>query len=204
MRPFIFAAVLSLGLGLRCAAQSSSSPSASSSKQQEVSKQTSASATSSSSTPSGAAPAQGQPGDQAPSKATNKTEDGEKKKPKKVWTNEELRSSHGAVSVVGDSSNGANGTVGSSSSANSSCCTQDTAYDRLLESYRSKLSPLRETLADLDRKIQQAKEAKGNAREDTAAWIKVYEGKRSDVSAKIAALEDEAERKGLLPGDVRQ
>jgi len=74
----------------------------------------------------------------------------------------------------------------------------------LVQSYRDKLAPLRSNLADIDRKIQMAKEAKGNAREDTAAWIQVYDGKRRDVVAKMERIEDEAHRAGVLPGDLRE
>jgi hypothetical protein len=74
----------------------------------------------------------------------------------------------------------------------------------LVQSYRDKLAPLRSNLADIDRKIQLAKEAKGNAREDTAAWIKVYDGKRKDVLARMERIEDEAHRAGVLPGDLRE
>jgi hypothetical protein len=120
-----------------------------------------------------------------------------KKKQKKVWTNEDVGSGKDGVSVVGTHESG-------STSSSCSSCSNPPAYDQLVKSYRDKLEPLRSNLADIDRKIQVAKEAKGNAREDTAAWLKVYDGKRKDVLAKIERIEDEAHRAGVLPGDLRE
>jgi hypothetical protein len=135
--------------------------------------------------------AQAQTKNQDPSTAENK------KKPKKVWTNEDVGSRKDGVSVVGAQESG-------SDSSSCSSCAKPPPYELLVQSYRQKLEPLHSNLADIDRKIQIAKEAKGNAREDTAAWIKVYDGKRKDVLAKMERIEDEARRAGVLPGDLRE
>jgi hypothetical protein len=120
-------------------------------------------------------------------------------KKKKVWTNDDVGSGKDGVSVVGTQESGSTPTSNSCSS-----CSKPSPYERLVKSYRDKLEPLRSDLTDIDRKIQMAKEAYGNAREDTAAWIKVYDGKRKDVLAKIERIEDEARRAGVRPGDLRE
>jgi len=129
-------------------------------------------------------------------KATQTADDADKKKPKKVWTNEEMGSVKGDVSVVGEPEN--------SISMDEPAPEPSTpAYNHLVQTYRNRLAPLRNEVADLDRKIQQAKEAKGNAREDTAAWIAVQQKKRGDILAKIERIQEEARKRGVEPGDLR-
>jgi hypothetical protein len=137
------------------------------------------------------------PGAQASTKNQDPSPAENKKKQKKVWTNEDVGSMKDGVSVVGAHESG-------STSSSCSSCSEPSGYERLVQSYRDKLAPLRSNLADIDGKIQLAKEAKGNAREDTAAWIKVYDGKRKDVLARMERIEDEAHRAGVLPGDLRE
>ena len=144
-----------------------------------------------------------QPAAQAQTKKQDPSPAENKKKQKKVWTNEDVGSMKDGVSVVGAHESGSTSAADSTSSFCSSC-SEPSAYGRLVQSYRDKLAPLRSNLADIDSKIRMAKEAKGNAREDTAAWIKVYDGKRKDVLAKMERIEDEALRAGVLPGDLRE
>jgi hypothetical protein len=120
-------------------------------------------------------------------------------KKKKVWTNDGVGSAKDSGSFTGPQDSGSTPTSNSCTS-----CSKPSPYERLVKSYRDKLEPLRSNLADIDRKIQMAKEAHGNASEDTAAWIKVYDGKRKDVLAKMERIEDEARRAGVLPGDLRE
>jgi hypothetical protein len=137
-----------------------------------------------------------QPAAQAQTRTPDPSSPENRKKQKKVWTNEDVGSSKDGVSVVGDHQ-----TVSTASPCSS--CSKPSAYDKVLQLYRKKLEPLRSDLAEIDRKIQMAKEAKGNASEDTAAWIRVYDGKRKDVLVKMERIEDEARRAGVLPGDLR-
>jgi len=170
-QPILTAGVVFLCSALACAAQEATTPSGG----QDSSKEQSA------------LPAQTKPAALA---------DEKKKKPKKVWTNEELNSVKGDVSVVGDHPS-------SVESATPSAAPKASDYDRLVDSYVRKLGPLRSDLADLDRKIQKVKEAKGNAREDTAAYLRVYADKRGDIQAKIDAILEDARRHGVAPGDLR-
>ena len=187
MRALILAGLVVVGTGAVCAAQSSSSasiaPTSSPSGQQDAAKPVPSPA------PQASPAAQGQANAGKPS-----TDDSSKKK---VWTNDELVEVKGDVSVVG----GAGSNAGA---PKSSVTPKTTAYDKLADSYQRKLSALRGDLADLDRKIQLAKDAKGNSREDTAAWIAVQNKKRQDILAKIERIQDEARRRGVLPGDLRE
>ena len=171
MRPLLTAGLVFFGSALACAAQSSTS----SSGQQDSSNSQSAS--------------------QAQTKPEGQPLDESKKKPKKVWTNEELDSVKGSASVIGDNPS----STGSSSSSDS---PKPSSYDRLVESYLKKLAPLRSDLADLDRKIQKTKEAKGNASEDTAAYLRVFADRRGDIQAKIDLILEDARRNGVTPGDL--
>jgi hypothetical protein len=195
-----FAAVILLGTTVTCSTQSSSS----SASQQDTSKPASASSTPSASQSQQASGTQQTP--QAQTKTANPSADESgKKKPKKVWTNDELGSAKGGVSVVGDHSGGQKGATASSSSSSSSSYsyTPPTNYEVVVQTYLDRLAPLRSDLADIDRNIQKAKDAMGNAREDTAAWIHAYEEKRHNVLAKIDAIEEEARKRGVAPGDLR-
>src|ERR1700731_4767605 len=73
---------------------------------------------------------QAQTKSQDPSAAENK------KKPKKVWTNEDVGSKRDGVSVVGAHEGG-------STSSSCSSCAKPADYERLVLSYREKLEPLR-------------------------------------------------------------
>jgi hypothetical protein len=188
VRLLVIASLVFFGLAMVCSAQSSSSPS-SSSGQQDTSKPPSASPT--------------QAPSQAQAKPTNQPAEGNnKRKPKKVWTNEELGSMKGGVSVVGEQPSTAGGSAASSPSR-SLDYSPPSDYEVRVNTYRDRLAPLRANLEEIDRNIQKAKEAKGNASEDTAAWIRVYEGKRSGVLAKMDTILDDARRHGVTPGDLR-
>ena len=106
---------------------------------------------------------------------------------------------------MGDHSGGQRGatTRSPSSPSSSSSYTPPTNYEILVQTYLDKLAPLRSDLADIDRNIQKAKDTMGNAREDTDAWIRVYEEKRRNVLAKMDAIEEEARKRGVAPGDLR-
>jgi hypothetical protein len=171
--------------------------------------QSAASAPSGSSGSSGSASSSGKQtssNSSASSDAKTKDQDSpatDKKKTKKVFTNDDLGTAGDSASVAGSGRSNACGTCNSSRSNTPAASSKDADYDWLVDNYQRKLAPLRSDLADLDRKIQLAKEAKGNAREDTAAWIDVWNRKRADIQAKIDRIQEEARRNGVLPGDLR-
>jgi DNA-binding ferritin-like protein len=113
-----------------------------------------------------------------------------------------MGSMKGGVSVVGERSSATGGSAASSSSR-SLDYSPPSDYAVRVNAYRDRLAPLRANLEEIDRNILKAKEAKGNASEDTAAWIRVYEGRRSGVLAKIDSILDEARRHDVTPGDLR-
>jgi hypothetical protein len=135
----------------------------------------------------------------AETKPQDQFADTNKKKPKKVWTNDEIegaKSDSAAANEHGVS-------AGGSSSSSPSPAAKSSAYENLVKTYVKKLTPLRDDLAEIDRKIQQTKDLKGNARENTQALLNYYGEKRAGIQLKIDRVEEEARRAGVAPGDLR-
>src|SRR5258705_13934504 len=129
MRGFlIFSLVLAFFATLNCPAQSS----------QSGSDPDSAKPAPQSQPPAAAAP-------QVKDQSTVKDQAKEKKKPKKVWTEEEISAVGGSISVVGDQhgSNNSSRTTTSPSASDG----RDAAY------YRGRLAPLRQQINDVDTEI---------------------------------------------------
>jgi hypothetical protein len=51
--------------------------------------------------------------------------------------------------------------------------------------------------------VQQAKDMKGNPRENTEALINSFAEKRAAIQLKIDQLEEQARGEGVAPGDLR-
>ena len=118
-----------------------------------------------------------------------------KKKPKKVWTDEEISSVGGKISIVGEQN-----------SSNRSYRAPDSPRSRESQeatSYRQRLAPLRRQIDDLDREIQEMKNAKGSVRENIESQVQIREDKRKRIQAQINEIEEEARRRGIGPGDLR-
>jgi chromosome segregation ATPase len=122
-----------------------------------------------------------------------------KKKPKKVWTNDEIEGAKSDTSITNKNVAGAGGASSSSPSAAAKSAT----YENLVKTYQKKLAPLRDQLAEIDRKVQQVKDLKGNARENTEQLLSYYGEKRAGVQLKIDRVEEDARRDGVAPGDLR-
>jgi chromosome segregation ATPase len=116
----------------------------------------------------------------------------EKKKPKRIWTEEEISAVGGSISVVGDQ-NPSN----SSSRAPAASDGRDAAY------YRGRLAPLRQQIEDLDREIRQMKNSKGNVRENVDAQVQIRETRREKIQKQVNEIEEDARRHGIAPGDLR-
>lgn len=157
-----------------------------------------------------AGPLAAQSQDSAPSQPESQQKDSsaptDAKKPKKVWTNENLSDANGAVSVVGDAQNKAKGN--GTKTAN----TQDAA------SIRKQLEKLQKQLDDVDKQLRDLKNLSEGAPPSSASGIKLgqhynrdpieaqmraLQDKKKDLQSKIDALLDEARKKGVEPGQLR-
>lgn len=193
---FLFVSVAFAG-----AAQSSSSPSQQSQSQPPA-------AAPSPSTPVAAKSADAK--DQPTGK--NSTQDG--KKPKKVWTEDDISKVGGSISVVGDAST--SGSARSNSKVNGAGAP-NSAKDNEVDYYRNQLRRLQAQLDAADKKIEDLRNFKA---ENTSAsggldphrgyymtpipdQIKQLEEKKKQLQEKIDAVTDEARKKGIEPGQLR-
>lgn len=128
------------------------------------------------------------------------------KKPKKVWTNENLKDGTGTISVVGDARN--------SKSKNTPQSPPDGAY---IASVRKQLQDLRDKMAAADKELLSLKNFsegepvatadrefhKSYNNEPIAHQITNLQAKKAALQSKIDALLDEARKKGVEPGQLR-
>jgi len=155
------------------------------------------------------------PANAAVAKNQASDKDQTKKKPKKVWTNEEMSTLHGTISVVGDPSQ-------SSSSSDSRRWNTDSdggnaERQNVIANYREQLRQLREQQDAIDKKISAVRNFKADnsspsgginmrtrySMTTTDDEIKQLEGKKKQIQAKIDAIEDEARKNGIEPGELR-
>lgn len=136
-----------------------------------------------------------------------------KKKPKRVWTNDEISTVGGNISVVGNSSSA---NTADSSSKSGSRAT-DSAQEKQIEQYRDQLRQLQAQLDSVDKKINDLRNFKadnssasggidprhGYTMTPVADQIAQLEEKKKQIQAKIDAVEDEARKKGIEPGQLR-
>lgn len=130
----------------------------------------------------------------------------ETKKPKKVWTNENLSGANGVVSVVGDSKSKPK--PASSKPANAP----------YVASVRKQLDKLQGEIADIDKQLVDLKNFSAGEPSTSASGIKLnksYErepievqmralqDKKKDLESKLDALLDEARKKGVDSSELR-
>ena len=140
------------------------------------------------------------------SQPQNSTPSADAKKSKKVWTNEDLSKTPGAVSVVGDNKEKPK-PVG-----------PRTATPQYIASVCSQLEKLQKQLEDVNKQITDLKNFSDGKPTNTASGVQLdrrYErepvevrirplqDKRKDLESKIEALNDEARKRGVLPGELR-
>jgi hypothetical protein len=128
------------------------------------------------------------------------------KKPKKVWTNEDVNGLSGPISVVGNSKN--SGKASSSAKA-------DPQY---IASTRKELAKLQSQLDDTDKQLSDLKDFSEGKAPATSSGYQINKGynrvpvdqqitglqdKKKQLQDKIGALLDEARKKGVEPGDLR-
>jgi hypothetical protein len=128
------------------------------------------------------------------------------KKPKKVWTNEDVNGLSGPVSVVGNSKN----TGKASSNAK--------ADPQYIANTRKELAKLQSQLDDTDKQLSDLKDFSEGKAPATSSGYQINKGynrvpvdqqitslqdKKKQLQDKIGALLDEARKKGVEPGDLR-
>lgn len=149
----------------------------------------------------------------APASGTAETPSKEKK-PKKVWTNDELASVKGDVSVVGarSSSSSKDGNKQSPSPQGAANYQQ-----KQIERYRKQIQQYQSQIDAIDVRIDQLKNFHGqnatpsggvNPNEGYAMipideQIKQLEAKKKQLQSKIDDTENEARKNGIEPGDLR-
>ena len=136
------------------------------------------------------------------------------KKPKKVWTNDEVMQLPGKVSVVGQPKKGEDSWQGTReySSAN-----KGGDRDAQVESYREQIAERQRQIDAADQRIAQLKGFKGENSSPTGGinpnqgynmvpiedQIKQLEAKKKQLQGQIDDLENEARRNGIDPGKLR-
>jgi hypothetical protein len=141
-----------------------------------------------------------------PASPQDSTPPAETKKPKKVWTNEDLPGTRGGVSVVGDLKNKPKPT--STKSANA----------QYVASVRKQLDKLQGQIADIDKQLVDLKNFSAGEPSTSASGIKLdksyqrepievqmraLQEKKKDLESKVDALLDEARKKGVESSQLR-
>jgi hypothetical protein len=138
----------------------------------------------------------------------------EKKKPKKVWTNEEVGSIKGGVSVVGEGNSSSEKSADKHSSSSSGA---EDARQKQIQDYRDRIQQYQADIEAVDKRIAELKSFKA---EDTSPGgginptrgynmvpvedqVKQLEDKKKQLQAKIDDTEVDARKNGLEPGDLR-
>jgi len=138
----------------------------------------------------------------------------EKKKPKKVWTNDEVSSLPGEVSVVGQPGqvldSGRTLRYGSSTGGGYN-------QESLIESYRQQLAELQNQINAADQRIAQLKNFKAENSSPSGGinpnkgynmvpledQVKQLEAQKKKLQGQIDDLENEARKNGIDPGKLR-
>lgn len=141
-----------------------------------------------------------------PAPAQGSTPPADARKPKKVWTNENLSGANGPVSVVGDPK-------GKPKPASSKAVN-----DQYVAIVRQQLEKLQQQITDMDRQLVDLKNFsagepstsasgiklnKSYDREPIEVQIRALQEKRKDLQSQVDALLDEARKKGVEPGQLR-
>jgi len=166
---------------------------------------------SSASTPASAKPAPAP----VPAKATPAVP--EKKKPKKVWTNDDVSSIPGSVSVVGDATKSdSSGSQQKTPSADGGSGKED-VRQKQIDGYKDQIRQLQAQIDAADKTIAQLKNFKGENNSPSGGininqgynmvpvedQVKQLEDKKKQMQAKIEDVENEARKNGIDSGDLR-
>jgi 3-dehydroquinate synthase class II len=138
----------------------------------------------------------------------------EKKKPKKVWTNDEIGSVKGQISVVGDAHADSGGTGDRSRTVSTN---SNQPRQMQIENYRNQIQQYQAQIDAADKRIAQLKSFKGQNTDPSAGininqgynmvpledQVKQLEDKKKQLKAKIEDVENDARKNGVESGDLR-
>jgi len=136
------------------------------------------------------------------------------KKTKKVWTNDDVKSVKGGVSVVGDGDKGSEPSQDRDADLHSH---RQSVEGQQLANYRNQIQQFRAQIDAIDKRIVQLRDFKA---EDGSAsggikmhqtynmvpleeQVKQLESKKKELQAKIADVENQARKSGIEPGELR-
>jgi chromosome segregation ATPase len=138
----------------------------------------------------------------------------EKKKPKKIWTNDEVANLPGKVSVVGEANQGVEPRrkAGYDSSSH-----EGDSQKSQIDNYRQQIGELHNQIDAADQRIAQLKNFKGENNSPMGGinpnkgynmvpledQIKQLEAKKKQLQAQIDELENDARKNGIDPGKLR-
>lgn len=137
----------------------------------------------------------------------------DKKKPKKVWTNDEIGKVSGGVSVVGD----ANLSDNDSKKKPDSIESNDGARQHRIDDYKKRTSQLQSQIDAIDKRISQLKNFKGENTSPTGGininqgydmvpiedQVKQLEEKKKQLQTKLDDVESDARKNGITADDLR-
>jgi hypothetical protein len=135
----------------------------------------------------------------------------DKKKAKKVWTNEDMGSVKGGVSVVGDG----HPSIGTGKAKEPS--GGDQVHRKQIENYRNQIQQYQSQIQAIDKRIAQLRNFKGENSSPSGGininqgynmvpveeQVKQLEDKKKQLEAKIEDTENDARKNGIEPGDLR-
>jgi hypothetical protein len=137
----------------------------------------------------------------------------EKRKTKKVWTNDDIGKSVGGVSIVGEG----NAPAADPSKKPASPNANDEARQQQIDECRKQLNEIRAQIEAIDKRILQLKSFKGD-NTSPSGGINIHQGydmvpiedqvkqlqvKKKQLQAKMDDLEAEARKNGITSDDLR-
>ena len=140
------------------------------------------------------------------------------KKPKKVWTNDEIGSVKGTVSVVGE--NNSSSSSSSSPDSHLAFTTNGSSADarqKQIADYRDRIKDYQNQIDAIDKRISQLKDFKAENSTPTGGinptqgynmvpvedQVKQLDDEKKRLQAKLDDTESEARKNGIEPGDLR-
>lgn len=143
-----------------------------------------------------------------------------RRKPKKVWTNDEVSHINGNISVVGDSLPSTSSSSSPSSNPGKDSKDKDSAAasrEKQLATYRDQLRQLRTQLEITEKKLSDARNFKGDNSSPSGGvnmnqsysmtpvqdQLKQLEAKRAQLQDQIDSIESDARKNGFDPGELR-